>query len=609
MGVALIGAALAGAPTAVGQALSLTRCTDDPDVRCGSIAVPLDHAAPAGEELFLQVRVVPGAPRPRGTVAILAGGPGQPAITPGDGFEETVASAAPGYRIVVLNQRGTGAGALRCSALETATDITLGGLVTAAPAVARCAEQVGPRRVRFTTTDSVADLDMLRTALGVPRWTLLGVSYGTVVATAYARTHPAATERLVLDSVVGPDGNEVVEVDSFAAARRMLADLCGGTRCRRVTGNPVSDVAALEARLQAGGVPGLNVDRRGRTSRGVFGGPSAPDALFDLLGSGDLNPAVRAGFPAAVRSALRGDATSLLRLGRGDDGDDDPAQFSVPLLLATVCQETRLPWTPDQALDQRLAALRGAIAARPAETFAPFRPPSGETGVAAACLGWPEAPREPLTRAPLPDVPTLMLVGGHDLRTPRETAARLAAELPRTQTVVVRGEGHSVITGHRCASVALRTFLAGRTATRACRGIDQRPDVAPVPPASLDAVRAVGVAGRRGRTLQAVRLTIRDLPLAIGFARASGDSIVFEGLRGGTAELSLLAGAVDMKRYRYVPGVDLTGQLDLLGPEPVLTVRVGGTAAARGTLRIGDDRAVGTLGGRPVDVPFSLSPG
>ena len=88
-----------------------------------------------------------------------------------------VSQAAPRYRVVAFDQRGTGPTALRCGALDGAA--ADGDLALAA---ARCAEQIGPRRAHFTTADSVADLEDLRVALGAPRLTLVGVSYGTLVA-------------------------------------------------------------------------------------------------------------------------------------------------------------------------------------------------------------------------------------------------------------------------------------------------------------------------------------------------------------------------------------------------------------------------------------------
>ena len=73
-------------------------------------------------------------------------------------------------------------------------------------AAAVCAERLGPARARYTTQETVADLEAVRAALGYERIALYGTSYGTKLAVAYARAHPDRVERLLLDSVVAPDG-------------------------------------------------------------------------------------------------------------------------------------------------------------------------------------------------------------------------------------------------------------------------------------------------------------------------------------------------------------------------------------------------------------------
>lgn len=56
----------------------------------------------------------------------------------------------------------------------------------------------GRRAGRLPVAAMVADLEALRTALGLPRWSVLGGSWGSYLALAYLRLHPASVERLVL---------------------------------------------------------------------------------------------------------------------------------------------------------------------------------------------------------------------------------------------------------------------------------------------------------------------------------------------------------------------------------------------------------------------------
>ena len=68
---------------------------------------------------------------------------------------------------------------------------------------ASCAKALGAAAPHLTTAETAEDVESLRTALGVDRLTLLGVSYGTQVARQYARVHPDHTAAVVLDSSVG----------------------------------------------------------------------------------------------------------------------------------------------------------------------------------------------------------------------------------------------------------------------------------------------------------------------------------------------------------------------------------------------------------------------
>ena len=125
------------------------------------------------------------------------------------------------YRLVMLDQRGTGAGALRCPALQRAmgtSDLTVPPRGT----VEACAQALGPRRRFYSTADTVADLEALRVALGADKLTLDGVSYGTFVAERYAIAHPDRVARLVLDSVVPAAGLDALEVDGMHETARVL---------------------------------------------------------------------------------------------------------------------------------------------------------------------------------------------------------------------------------------------------------------------------------------------------------------------------------------------------------------------------------------------------
>jgi proline iminopeptidase len=60
-----------------------------------------------------------------------------------------------------------------------------------------------------TTSNLIADLEALRTHLGIDRWLVTGVSWGTTLALAYAQAHPERVRGLVLAAVTTTTAAEV----------------------------------------------------------------------------------------------------------------------------------------------------------------------------------------------------------------------------------------------------------------------------------------------------------------------------------------------------------------------------------------------------------------
>ena len=56
----------------------------------------------------------------------------------------------------------------------------------------------------YTTSASVADLEALRTALGVTQWNLLAISADGVLGMSYVREHPTSIRATIVDSGLSP---------------------------------------------------------------------------------------------------------------------------------------------------------------------------------------------------------------------------------------------------------------------------------------------------------------------------------------------------------------------------------------------------------------------
>jgi proline iminopeptidase len=117
---------------------------------------------------------------PAGKAALfLHGGPGS-GCSPGQRrfFDPTL------YRAVLFDQRGSGRS--RPLASEPNADLSTN-----------------------TTAHLIADIEALRALLGVDRWTILALSWGTTLALAYAQTHPQRVKAMVLGFVTTTSRAEV----------------------------------------------------------------------------------------------------------------------------------------------------------------------------------------------------------------------------------------------------------------------------------------------------------------------------------------------------------------------------------------------------------------
>jgi pimeloyl-ACP methyl ester carboxylesterase len=386
---------------------------------CATLDVPLDRAHPGRGTLHLQVGMGDNVHAPRGVLLVLSGGPGQPGLPILDGYVARALSAERSqYRIVVFDQRGTGAGALDCKALQRqmgSSDLT----PPSARAVRACADKLGARRQFFGTDDVVADMEALRQALGVDKWSLDGISYGTYVGERYGLAHPSHVSKLVLDSVVPQVGLIDLGVAEFAAVKRVLHSVCGA-RC-------VADLATVVRRDHLG--------------------PQLLDALtFDSI----ADPTYRKFWdvPAALHQARLGNRSALnefLAAASHFQRDTPAAALDQGLHASALCADWRYPWGNSGApLAGREAKLRAAVARIPAKKLYPFdaRTASGN-GFVRQCLPWTPTRPTPLAHGKLV-VPTLLVNGNHDLSTPLAWARQQLALTPRGKLVIVPGAGHSV---------------------------------------------------------------------------------------------------------------------------------------------------------------------
>jgi pimeloyl-ACP methyl ester carboxylesterase len=566
---------------------------------CSQVVVPLDRTGAVPGTISLHVEELPADGVVRGTIFLIAGGPGQGSAHVfglGNPSADTLFRYLfPGYNLVAYDDRGTGAsGLIDCPALQVATTEEANRAGAEA-----CGQSLGAAANFYSTATHAEDLEAVRQSLGVDKIALYGVSYGTKLSIAYSLAHPDHVSRLLLDSVLPPELPDPYEASVFRSMPGTLAAYCA-VGCNGAAF--ASDVVAVANKLGVKPLKGKVLRSNGSAISKTVDGQDALSIVLDA----DLSPGEAAELPAVFHAARLGNTQPLLRLAVLHDigNEESSLELSAGLYAATVCRDGPFPWDPNTPPAQRPGALQAAIAALPAGTLGPFGSWAAGFGNADFCLRWPGVTgNAPFGPGPLPDVPMLAVSGAFDMRTPTLGAQSVVSRFPQGHLLVVPGVGHSTVTADPsgCAVNAVRSWMLDQPVPTTCPLT--KPLVVPVsalpapgqahPRRALSARSTFAVAKESLQDAQALWL------MTAGF---SGGSATVAGLYGG--KLTATARSIMLSSFSDARGVTLSGKVTLkkIGPPLVFqgAVTVGGSAAAHGVVGLSGASLAGTLGGRTV---------
>ena len=198
----------------------------------GRLFVPENRRNPNSRLIELAfVRFKSTAKQPGAPIVYLAGGPGGSGIAAARGARFGLFMAMREFGdVIALDQRGTGASVpnLGCpQPLDFPLDQPPGRealLKLYRDGSRRCAEHWRSKNVDlrgYNTEESADDIESLRVALGAPKISLWGISYGTHLGLATIRRHGRKIERAILAGVEGPDHTEKLP----STYRRHLEDI------------------------------------------------------------------------------------------------------------------------------------------------------------------------------------------------------------------------------------------------------------------------------------------------------------------------------------------------------------------------------------------------
>ena len=173
------------------------------------VEAPLDHARPDAATIQIFARIVSGeGGEGKPYLVFLQGGPGseapRPTLVPAN--PAWLPRALQDYQVVMFDQRGTG----------RSTPVTAGRLAGMEPTAQ--AEHL----THYRADEIVHDCELVRAALGVRAWTLLGQSFGGFTALHYLSTHPESLAGALITGGLSAVHRPIDDV--YAATWRIMID-------------------------------------------------------------------------------------------------------------------------------------------------------------------------------------------------------------------------------------------------------------------------------------------------------------------------------------------------------------------------------------------------
>ncbi|MEV5781006.1 alpha/beta hydrolase [Streptomyces sp. NPDC048448] len=438
-------------------------------LRCGTVDVPLDYTHPDGKQIRLTVSRTRATGKdtrnakhkvPRqGALVYNPGGPGASGMYfPLFGSLPEWKRIAAAYDLVGYAPRGVDRSApLSCKDPKRSvkgpsqsptypSESYKKERIAQAQAYARgCLERSGQAIRHYTSLNNARDLDVLRAALGEPKLTFMGASYGTYFGALYATLFPSHVRRMVFDSAVNPAPGQIWyenNLDQSAAFEGRWADFRAWTaRHDEVYGLGTTPEEVLHSYEKA----------RAQLAASPAGGKVGPAQLQGAFLEAGYNDGYWPRRALALSAYLKGDPKPLIEQAARPEASVG-AENASAVYTAVECNDAPWPtqWRTWDRDNTRLA--RRA----PFETW-------DNVWMNLPCAYWPVPRERPLDVRTLPGVlaPTLILAAERDAATPYGGALELQRRLSGSALVTENGAGTHGIGGgpNKCVNAYLDAYL------------------------------------------------------------------------------------------------------------------------------------------------------
>jgi pimeloyl-ACP methyl ester carboxylesterase len=418
----------------------------DAQARCGELEVFENRESKTGRKIKLKIAVVPAlaASPAADPVVVLAGGPGQSAVSIARAILPIAERLRRSRDLVFVDQRGTGeSNKLACELGPKDAPLSeqFKDLVDEAH-IKACLAKLDADPTLYTTPIAMDDLDDVRAALGYSELNLWGTSYGTRAALVYLRQHPDHVRSVILDGVAPMSLYLPLTMprDAERALKLLFAHCNEDAACKRAYPDFEARFRAFLDKLRAAPlVTKVAHPRSGKLEDVTIDYDAFVGALRNLLYAPESTSLV----PLAIERAMAGDLGPFVAATAGmSSGIEDTMAFG--MFLSVVCAEDA-PYFDDAALERE--AKGTIVGAGPGRAMV------------RACKWWPRGTlpngyRDAVTS----DKPVLLLSGELDPVTPPSWAEDAKKTLSKSLSLTVNGVGHNT-TGVGCVRKLLGDFV------------------------------------------------------------------------------------------------------------------------------------------------------
>lgn len=427
------------------------------DAICGVLTVPENRSVQTERTLDLAVmRVFSTSRQPAADPLLyITGGPGSALLTnvrnmvnlgPLDGFLEA-------RDMIFMDTRGTGESTPTLYCMDAFDIEDLYGANDSSDAyqdaflsgMQACRDELvasGLDLSAYRTTETAADIEALRQALGIQTWNLMGVSYGSKVALTVARDYPTPIRSLILDAVYPLEVNILRDymINAEQAFAALFAACEVQTRCARLYGDLRASFYEVYERLNADPFEARIYTRRYGSMTVTFTGTRMYQWAFSWL----YQPHLIRELPYHIQSMQRGDYEefiyrSVRGAGSGSNG----------LYWAVQCNE-EYAFASDEDLQAVLNSYAHLSEVISSASMMGLIDP--------ICDVWGAAEPDAIDNMPvISDVPALLLTGQFDPITPLAWAQQGASGLSNSYVYEIPAVGHSAVFWSDCgAEIALQ---------------------------------------------------------------------------------------------------------------------------------------------------------